>query len=287
MRGAGRGAVPIGRRAADRDIGLSGGRTDRGSSPCLTRPRSLPLEGGVQGGKEVPVFDRPPARGGRALLPRGVVVRPDHAELLQLRDAVPVGRPRSPGSRWGSPESDGNTARTAHGVLQQPVKDWQTELIECWRAIQPDGDLCPRPARGATLPARARAFPGRGGHGSGGLGGLRVRGRRREVRALPGCAGSRSRPKCRGGRRRAARPAAGPGPYARARPGRSSGCRSPGRRRVQLWVASMSVSGIQEPWMPPVTRRGRWTVAIRSRPEASRTRSWEASCLRSETTVRR
>lgn len=57
--------------------------------------------------------------------------------------------------------------------------------------------------------------------------------------------------------------------------------------RGQLAEPSRVLSGIQEPWSPALTRWGRWTVAMRSRPEASRTRSCEAFCLRSETTVRR
>lgn len=46
------------------------------------------LERGVQRRQEAPVLLGPPARGGQALLPRDVEVRPDHAELLQLFDTA-------------------------------------------------------------------------------------------------------------------------------------------------------------------------------------------------------
>ncbi|MGW7347995.1 hypothetical protein [Streptomyces sp. NPDC054854] len=61
-------------------------------------------------------------------------------QLLDSATAAPTTDPSREGSGAGQPESDGNTARTTHWVPQQPVKDWQAELIECWRAIQPDDD---------------------------------------------------------------------------------------------------------------------------------------------------
>ncbi|MFI5642940.1 hypothetical protein ACIA8H_36880 [Streptomyces goshikiensis] len=45
--------------------------------------------------------------------------------------------PSSEDADAGQPKGDGNTGRTAHGVPRQPVKDWQAELIERWRAMQP------------------------------------------------------------------------------------------------------------------------------------------------------
>ncbi|MGW9080695.1 hypothetical protein [Streptomyces kronopolitis] len=45
--------------------------------------------------------------------------------------------PPSEDSDAGQPKGGDNTTPTAHGALQQAVKDWQAELIERWRAMQP------------------------------------------------------------------------------------------------------------------------------------------------------
>ncbi len=82
--------------ADDRTGGLGTPLLDLGR-PAGGGPRVLQedahlraLEGGVQRGQEVAGLGRPAARGREAFLPGDVEVRPDHAQLLQLLDAVGV-----------------------------------------------------------------------------------------------------------------------------------------------------------------------------------------------------
>ncbi|MET9887639.1 hypothetical protein ABZZ20_31805 [Streptomyces sp. NPDC006430] len=58
-------------------------------------------------------------------------------QLLHPTSPADATVPSSEDSGAGHPKSDGNTERTAHVVPRQPVKDWQAELIEGWRAMQP------------------------------------------------------------------------------------------------------------------------------------------------------
>jgi hypothetical protein len=58
-------------------------------------------------------------------------------QLLHPTTSARATASSSEDSDAGPPKDDGNTVRTAHGVPRQPVKDWQAELIELWRAMQP------------------------------------------------------------------------------------------------------------------------------------------------------
>lgn len=58
-------------------------------------------------------------------------------QLLHPTTSARAVAPSSEDSEAAQPEGEGNTARTAHVIPRQPVKDWQAELIERWRAMQP------------------------------------------------------------------------------------------------------------------------------------------------------
>ncbi|MEV6553736.1 hypothetical protein AB0M57_34300 [Streptomyces sp. NPDC051597] len=76
-------------------------------------------------------------------LPVGNDMDPSHlqnifgGQLLYPTTSTGATAPSSDETGAGQPEDDGVTARTVYGVPQQPVKDWQTELIKRWKAMQP------------------------------------------------------------------------------------------------------------------------------------------------------
>ncbi|MEU1663878.1 hypothetical protein ABZ547_09700 [Streptomyces sparsogenes] len=93
-----------------------------------------------------PVGTEPPS-GATTSLPEGWLPLGKNTDLARLQNifggqllhpttSAHATAPSSEGSDAGQPKGEGNTSRTAHGVPRQPVKDWQAELMERWRATQ-------------------------------------------------------------------------------------------------------------------------------------------------------